>query len=67
MTVYPVTLQLPNGSRRQGAIRANGWDAAVVFALQQYPGAIIQPSSQLTIPASSPPAKVAPVAPAARA
>ena len=67
MTVYPVILRFPNGRRRRGAIRAKGWDSAVAFALQQYPGAIVQPSSQLTIPASSSPAKAAPVAPAANA
>lgn len=68
MTIYPITLLLPNGQRRCGAIRAMDWDAAVRIAQRQFPGARVQPlEGQVTIVPSSSSVKVASVAARSRA
>jgi hypothetical protein len=60
MTLYPIHLELPNGTQRRGAVRADDWEAAVTIARREFPGAQV---SHDTIPSPN----VTPVAAASRA
>jgi hypothetical protein len=39
VTLWPILLTLPNGTRRRGAVRADDWEAAELIAQRHYPGA----------------------------
>ena len=60
MTLYPILLDLPNGTQRRGAVRADDWEAAVMIARREFPGAQI---SHDTMPSPN----VTPVAAALKA
>lgn len=60
MTIWPILLQLPNGTQRRGAVKACSWEVAVTIARREFPGAQV---SHDTIPSPN----VAPVAAASRA
>jgi hypothetical protein len=39
LSLWPVVLALPDGTRRRGAIKAADWAAALVIAEREFPGA----------------------------
>ena len=60
MTLWPILLTLPNGTRRRGAVRADDWPAAFKIAQRHYPGAQVSHDTMLS-------PNTAPVAAALRA
>ena len=60
MTLWPILLTLPNGTRRRGAVRADDWDGVVEIAQRHYPGAQVSHDTMLS-------PNTAPVAAALRA